>query len=490
MFPSPARRIVRPAPVAFALLPLAVLGALAPNPAQAAPTPDWAAAGDEAAEVLSRYLQVDTVNPDGHEDRAVAFMGNLLDKEGIPWTSYPFDIGRSSLVARLKATGTPTEPPLCLLSHTDVVPSEPQFWPADKPPLGGVIADGYVWGRGALDMKGMGVLELQTLIQLKRQGVALRRDVILLAVGDEEVDSGGVRELVRDHWAEIGCSQSINEGGLGLKDVLFDGQTLYGISVAEKGIAWVKMTASGPAGHGSRPDPVQAPHVLARAIHALEQYKPSIHWHWSLMELFKSVGQTQKGITRMVLASPGLTKLALKGRLTSDPATRAVLINTINLTNFAGGSSPNVVPTEASATLDCRLLPGTSPADMLATLRSLVPDPAIRFELLQGRDSNESPTADTLYQALAKHAVTTENGAIRADAVAGPILSVGFTDSLILRPVGVHAYGFVPFEIDLDEANTMHGHAERVSVVNIRNGLRILYSAVVEVSAIGGSGAG
>ncbi len=441
---------------------------------------DWNVAGDEAVGVLSRYLQVDTVNPDGHEDRAVEFLGAILDKEGIPWTEYTFRSGRSSLVARLKGTGQ--EAPICLVNHTDVVPSEPKFWPADAPPLGGVIKDGEVWGRGALDMKGMGILELQTLIELKRQGVPLKRDVIFVAVGDEEVDSGGMRDLVDHHWADIGCSQSVNEGGIGLKDLLFPNQTLYGVSVAEKGIAWVKMTATGPAGHGSRPDPVQAPHVLARAAWALEQYKPSIHWHWSLMELFKNVGTTQKGITRLVLSSPGLTKLALKARLTTNPATRAVMINTINLTNFAGGSSPNVVPTEASATLDCRLLPGTTPDQMMATLRTLVPDPAIRFELLQGRDANESPTDDSLYKALSTWAVTDATGAVRKDAVAGPVLSPGFTDSLLLRPLGVHAYGFVPFEVTLDDAGTMHGHNERVSIDNVRNGLRILYSAILDVS--------
>lgn len=455
--------------------------ALLSSPVRAAEV-DWSSAGDEAVDVLSQYLRVDTVNPDGHEDRAVEFLGAILDKEGIPWTEYTFRPGRSSLVARLKGTGQ--EPPICMINHTDVVPSEPEFWPADAAPLGGVIKDGAVWGRGALDMKGMGVLELQTLIELKRQGVPLRRDVIFIAVGDEEVDSGGMRDLVEHHWGEIGCSQSVNEGGIGLKDLLFPNQTLYGISVAEKGIAWVKMTATGPAGHGSRPDPIQAPHVLARAAYALEQYKASIHWHWSLMELFKNVGTTQKGLTRFILSSPGLTKLALKGRLAGNPTTRAVMIDTINLTNYSGGSSPNVVPTEASATLDCRLLPGTTPDEMMATLRSLVPDPAIRFELLQGRDANESPTDDSLYRALAAHAVTDASGAVRKDAVAGPVLSPGFTDSLLLRPLGVHAYGFVPFELTLDEAGTMHGHGERVSIENMRNGLRILYSSILDVSRI------
>lgn len=453
---------------------IGVLGA-----AMAAPI-DWDAAGSEAASVLSGYLQVDTVNPGGNEDRAVAFLGAALDREGIPWTSYPFAPGRASLVARLKGSGA--EPALCLVSHTDVVPSEPAYWPAGRPPLGGVVADGYVWGRGALDMKGMGAIELQTLILLKREGVPLRRDVVLLAVGDEEAESAGMLDVVAHHWAEIGCSQSVNEGGLGLKDLLFPGQTLYGISVAEKGVAWVRMTATGPAGHGSRPAPEQAPHVLARAAAALEAYAPRPTWHWSLLELFHAVGETRRGLTGLVLRSPTLTRLALRGRLMGDPATRAELIDTINLTGYSGGTAPNVVPTEASATLDCRLLPGTTPAAMMARLRALVPDPAVRFELLQGRDSNESPTDDSLYRALAHHAVLDASGAVRPDAAAGPVLSVGFTDSLILRPLGVHAYGFVPFAVTMEDAATMHGHGERVSLDNLRDGLRILYGAVREAA--------
>lgn len=440
---------------------------------------DWKAAGAEASEVLAGYLRVDTVNPPGNEAAGAAYLAAVLDGAGIPSETVDHGGGRASLIARLKGAGT--EPPLCLLSHLDVVPSEAQHWNPAHPPLGGVVADGYIWGRGALDMKGMGVLETMTLVWLKRQQVPLARDVILLAVADEEVDSIGMRALV-DRWSEIGCSQVVNEGGLGLKDVFFEGQTVYGISVAEKGLLWARMIATGPAGHGSRPDPRSAPAVLTRAVAKLEAWEQEPHVDPVLYDLLDAVGSGRKGIERMVLRSRFLARALVVPKLMAESGTRAAVTNTVNITGFGGGSSTNVVPTEAWATLDCRLLPGTSPEGMLAQLQAIVDDPAVRFEVEDTAEANFSTADDPLFRALARHAV-----AGRTDAVAGPLLSVGFTDSLLLRPLGVHAYGFVPFEITLDEAGTMHGHNERVSVQNVQDGLRILYGAIAEVATTPGS---
>lgn len=438
--------------------------------------PDWTAAGDEAARILSGYLQVDTRNPPGNETAGAQYLAAVLEKEGIPSRIVEFAPGRGSLIARLPGTGE--EKPLCLLSHIDVVPVEADKWPADKGGLSGAIADGYVWGRGALDMKGMGAIQLATMLQLKRQGVPLKRDVILLAVADEEVDGGGAKHLAEHHWGEIGCSQLVNEGGLGMRDLFFEGQTMFGISVAEKGVLWLRLTASGPAGHGSRPDPGQAAPTLVRALARLEAYSPRPSYHPALLELFHEIGETRRGVEAAVLKSPLLLRLLLRGRLMGNSATRAVLTDTINITNLAGGVSPNVVPGEVSAVLDCRLLPGTTPEAMLERVRGIVADPSIRIEVIHQMTSNESPTDDSLYRALAARAVEG-----RTDAAAGPVLSPGFTDSIYLRPLGVNAYGFVPFDVTLEEAETMHGHGERVSVANLRDGLRILYSAVVDVAA-------
>lgn len=442
---------------------------------------DWNAAGDEAARVLSAYLQVDTVNPPGNERAGAEFLARFLDAEGIPYFLHDHGPGRASLVARLAAQA-PEGPPICMLSHIDVVPSEPALWPEGIAPLSGAIRDGYVWGRGALDMKGMGVLELLTLAWLRREGAPLRRDVVLLAVADEEVDGIGIRALIAERWDEIGCAQVVNEGGLGLRGLLFEDQTVFGISVAEKGVWWANLVVDGPAGHGSRPDPEQAPPVLAAAMERVTRYRGRPSFHPSLYELFDAAGRQRGGFTGFVLRSPFLVRLLVRPRLMEQSTTRAAITDTINLTGFAAGVSPNVVPSQARATLDARLLPGTTPGEMQARVERLVDDDRVRVEVLHTFEANESPSDDALFRALAKHAVGD-----RPDAAAGPVLSVGFTDSIYLRPLGVRAYGFVPFEITVEEAARMHGHGERVSLENLREGLRILHGAIHEVATTPGT---
>ncbi len=438
--------------------------------------PDWALAGPETVQNLAAYLQVDTTNPPGNELRGAQFLADLLAKEGIPSQIDEFAPGRANLIARLPGSGQ--EKPLCLISHTDVVTAEPAFWEPGKGPLSGTIADGFVYGRGALDMKGMGMLEAMVLIQLKRQAVPLRRDVILLAVADEEVNSLGMQRVVDTMWDQIGCSHSVNEGGLGIQDLMFEGQTAWAISAAEKGVLWAKIIASGEPGHGSTPRPGQAPERLHAAIEALGKYKAKPNISVELYEFLRRVGVDRGGILKSLLASPGMVRSLLTGRLMGSPPTRAAITDTLNVTGYGGAHEPNVVPSEVWANLDCRLQPGTTPAQMLARLQDLTKDvPGIRFEVLSEKEANRSPWEDPFFDALAEAMTEGKPG-----QVAGPVLSVGFTDSLFLRPLGVHAYGIVPFSVTQEEMKGMHGHAERVSVENVENGLRKLYRAVLKVS--------
>jgi carboxypeptidase PM20D1 len=265
-----------------------------------------------------------------------------------------------------------------------------------------------------------------------------------------------------------------------LKDALFKNQTVFGISVAEKGVLWLRMTAHGEGGHGSTPMPDVAPRRLIRALDRLLKRAPKPRVHPSLLELFARVGQHRGGLSGFVLRRPVLVRNLVTGKLMARPGTRAALVDTVNITGLdTGGNQPNVVPSAASALLDCRLLPGTRPEQVIAELQALVGrDPNIRFEQMIYQPSLESPRDDPFYRALARHAV-----AGRSDAVAGPMLSIGFTDSLFARRKGVRSYGLIPFEITEKEAKTMHGRDERVSERNVREGLRILFSAVLEVSA-------
>jgi acetylornithine deacetylase/succinyl-diaminopimelate desuccinylase-like protein len=438
---------------------------------------DWDAAGKEAADVLSGYLKIETTNPPGNETDGATYLADVLKKEGIDSEILEFAPRRGSLVARLYGTGK--APPLCLLSHIDVVPAEAKHWPEDRQPYSGFIDDkGVVWGRGALDMKGMGIAELMTLIWLHRKGVELTRDIILLAVADEEVASGGILDLVEHHWGEIGCTEVVNEGGIGLKDLFFSGQTVFTISTGEKGILWLRMTAHGMPGHGSTPRPGQAPDRLLKAIAAIEKRRPGPNYHPSFFELLANIAENKGGAAGFVLARPPLVRLFLRGKLMDNPLTRAALTNTVNLTGLEGSISPNVVPSEAVAVLDCRLVPGTKPEDVLAEIKSLVgDDPSISYEIVSKKEANESPRDDPFFRALARNAV-----ADRKDAAAGPVISVGYTDSLAVRPLGVHAYGFVPFEVTREEAATMHGDNERVSTENLARAVRVLFASVLEVS--------
>lgn len=437
---------------------------------------NWTAARDEAAQLLSGYLQTDTVNPPGNETNGAKYLGAILEKEGIPYEIIEFAPNRGSLIARLD--GADQEPPLCLLSHTDVVTSEASLWPPDKQPLSGVIDEnGMIWGRGALDMKSLGLIETLTLVWLKRLNLPLKRDVILLAVADEEVDSQGMKHVIAERWDSIRCSQVVNEGGIGIKDLLFEGQTVYPISVGEKGTLWTKMIASGPAGHGSTPRPGYAPETLMAAVDALEKRKDRADIHPAMYEFLHRVGESKGGFTGMILKSKLLVNLLVKPSLMESPPTHATLTNTVHLTGFGGALSPNVVPAEVYANLDIRLLPGVTPEAMLAEVEHLTRKvDNLRFEVTHQSTGNDSTWEDPFFDALVNRAT-----AGRDDAVAGPIISPGFTDSILLRPLGVRAYGFMPFEITEEELATMHGHGERISVENLGNGLKILLGAVVDV---------
>jgi acetylornithine deacetylase/succinyl-diaminopimelate desuccinylase-like protein len=438
---------------------------------------DWSGAGKEAAEILSGYLRVETVNPPGNETLGANYLADVLRREGIDSEIVEFAPNRGSLIARIRGTGG--GPPICLLSHIDVVPAEAEHWPKDRQPFSGVIDDrGIVWGRGALDMKGMGIAELMSMIWLHRKNVPLTRDVVLLAVADEEVSSGGIRDLVEHHWSDIGCGVLVNEGGMGLKNLLFEGQTVFSISVGEKGVLWVRVVAHGKSGHGSTPRPGQAPDRLIQAILALEKRQASPKYHPSFFELLASVGENKGGISGFILERPTLVRMLLKQRFMDNPLTRAAITNTINLTGLEGSISPNVIPSESVAVLDCRLLPGTKPDEVLQEIKDLIgDDPSISYEIVSEKEANESPRDDPFYLALAKNAVRG-----RTDAAAGPVISVGYTDSLHVRPVGVHAYGFVPFEVTSEEAATMHGDSERVSTANLAQAVRVLFSSVIDVA--------
>lgn len=436
---------------------------------------DWPELGRQTARLLSDYLQVDTTNPPGNETAGALFLSDWLAARDIASEIWEYAPGRGSLVARVKGSGE--QPPLCLLSHIDVATAEPERWPEGKGPLSGTIdAEGRVWGRGALDMKGMGAMQAMLLVMAARSGVELNRDLILLAVADEEVDNLGIQHIA-SRWEEIGCSHVVNEGGVGIADMLFPGQTVFPISVGEKGVLWMRMTAEGEPGHGSVPLPDQAPERLARAALAVRDRPVKPSWDPALLELLAAIGEEEGGLSGAVLQRPALVKALVRGQLMGNPLTRAGLTDTAHVTGFEGAEQPNVVPSKVYGYIDSRLLPGTDPAQMKAELQALVGE-GVSLEVMQAMPASVSEwRGDPFYEALARRSV---EGLPRA--VAGPVVSVGFTDSIVLRPLGVRAYGLVPFVLTEAELRTMHGDGEYVRIDNLRRGLWVLWNAVLDVS--------
>jgi len=250
--------------------------------------------------------------------------------------------------------------------------------------------------------------------------------------------------------------------------------------VAEKGVLWVRIHAMGPAGHGSVAQENEAPETLRHVMHAIDKGKLRPRFSPVVFEMLNGVGRHKRGVIGGVLRSKGLVRWLVKPKFMTRGPTRAMITNTVHLTGMSGGNKPNVVPSTAWVQYDCRLLPGMDGDDHLAQLKHWTRHiKNITFEVLHNVPASESPIEDPVFAALARYAVED-----RPHAVAVPTLSVGFTDSLFARRRGAHAYGYVPFVVTVDEAQTMHGHNERVSLKNIQDGAKILFSTVVDVAGV------
>ncbi len=430
----------------------------------AEPVLDWDALTEEATELLSAYIRVDTVNPPGNETRACEFLGEILDREGIPYQLYDPGDNRATLVATIEGDGTRGKP-LILLNHTDVVPFEREHWSVD--PLGGEVRDGYIWGRGAADMKGMGVMELITFLLHQRHGLPLRRDLTFIAVADEEAGSvHGVEFLEREHREVLDCAYVINEGGRGSTQTLGVERPVMQIGVAEKIPFWLRLRTQGRPGHGSVPTADNAADRLVRALRRLQEWERPSAPSVELLAYFE--GLHAGGVLPDAPTAEVLDRLAAQ-----NPRLRALQTNTISVTTLQSGVKHNVIPAEATATLDCRLVPGADPDAFLEELRAVIDDPEVEVEVVLRTFGPASPIDSELYAVMTR--------AVRnagEDAVVVPWVSAGFTDSRVFRRLGYPAYGFVPMFVPPEEQGLSHGNDERVPIEGLRLGMQILHDTV------------
>lgn len=425
---------------------------------------DWDRLTEEATQLLSDYIRVDTVNPPGNETRACEWLGPILDREGIPYRLYDPGDNRATLVARLPGTGDRGRA-LVLLNHTDVVPFEAEHWSFD--PLSGEVRDGYVWGRGTSDMKGMGIIELMVFLLHKRLGLPLARDLVFMAVADEEAGSAfGVEFLARAHPELLECDYVINEGGSGTTEVFGVLRPVFSIGVAEKGPFWLRLSATGRPGHGSVPHDDNAADRLVRALQRIREWERPLMPSAEVMEYFHQLHRG--GVLREPITGELLQRLA-----TEHPRIHSVQTNSISLTALQAGVKHNVIPAAASATLDVRLVPGYDPDRFLTELRSIIDDDRILIEEVFRSSTPPSPLDTELYEVMTRAVKSAVE-----DAVIVPGVSTGFTDSRVFRRLGIPAYGFVPVLLDPEDVGRAHGNDERLSIDNLRLGTQILFEAV------------
>jgi acetylornithine deacetylase/succinyl-diaminopimelate desuccinylase-like protein len=425
---------------------------------------------EEAEAALVSYLRIDTSNPPGNETAGATFLQQLLVKEGIEARLVGADPRRQSLYARLVSGSN--EKALVLLHHIDVVPAVANEW--TKPPFAGLRSGGYIWGRGALDIKSLGIAELMAFIDLKRRHVPLRRDVIYLAVADEELGgSEGCGALLRQH-PELFTNAGfvLNEGGY--NETIVDHVTFWGIEVQAKVPLWLHITMKGSAGHAaSPPDDGGTLAKLVRTLDAIQRIPRPYRLTPAVARSFHEAGKTrpdERGDVLRGIAEP--LDVARLERVLS-PGYRALLHDTVAITRITGGSAINVLPTTASADVDIRLLPDEMPLPMVARIRETLPKGG-DLQILQAALPVPESTSDTeLFRVLKSVMTRAEPGSIVA-----PVVGAGTSDSRYFRARGIVAYGIPPFKVNYYDADTVHANDERIRARFFAEGVRVMRSIV------------
>jgi acetylornithine deacetylase/succinyl-diaminopimelate desuccinylase-like protein len=433
----------------------------------------------DAAATMSRYVQFDTTNPPGHEMLAAQWLCDQLKTRGITQDvtiHEPFH-GRGLLVAHIP--GAEPLKPLLLNHHIDVVAADPTQW--THPPFSGDVADGFVWGRGTLDTKNLGVVFLLALESLIKQGTKFRRPIIFLAVPDEETGgSQGMRWLVEHHLASLDPEWVWDEGSGGIKGV-FGPQLLFGVAVAEKQIQHLRLVATGEPGHGSMPHGNNANVTLLNALRRILDHPRPLHVNPTAAEMFRTIAATQKFPASVLLANlsnPLMLGLASK-RLAADKLTNALLRDTVSLNVLKGGYKVNVIPERAEAEIDCRLLPETDGAEFQRWLRERIADERVKIETIESsRPSGVAPFDSPLFKAIT-NAVKRHT----PDAGVFPLLMPGATDGRYFRERGYPAYGFGPVILERGDLSRPHGIDERISIDNLVLGINMARDIVSELCA-------
>jgi acetylornithine deacetylase/succinyl-diaminopimelate desuccinylase-like protein len=446
---------------------------------------NWSAIADETVHLLQGLIRLDTSNPPGNESIAASFIANILHENGVQPTVIETAPGRGNVIARLKGNGAAA--PLLLYSHTDVVPVEREHWSVD--PFGGLVQDGYVYGRGALDMKGIGAMQLAVFLTLARQMQTTptwlpQRDIILAATADEETDTDqGMGILVKRHPDLLRAEYGLSE--FGGYSMYASGKCFYPIQAAEKGTVWMRMRATGRPGHASVPLDDNAVVHLSRAVDKIAKARLPMHMSATarafISGLADGLGGAQGAGMRAILATGDQNGSPLLEHVVRDSGLvgelRAITHNTATPTGLIAGKKINVIPSYADALLDCRTVPGFGAAEMIVELRHALGNDSsnITFEVDSASVPLEFSTDTPLYRLISQTLHKNDPNSIPL-----PSILTGATDAVHVSELGAICYGFSPMKFRPGEhfSDMVHGHDERVAIDSLAWGVHTLYQVV------------
>jgi acetylornithine deacetylase/succinyl-diaminopimelate desuccinylase-like protein len=440
---------------------------------------DW---GQQQAEILRHFralIQIDTTNPPGNETKAVEYLKKVLEDEGIPTQTFALDPNRTNLVARLKGNGS--KKPLLIMAHTDTVGVQREKWPVD--PFGAVLKDGYVWGRGATDDKDKLVAVLMSMLLIKRSGAVLDRDLIFLAESGEEADPTGVgiRFMTEKHFEEIDAEFALSEG---------PGATIENgrvatvqITTTEKIPRSVRLIANGTSGHGSIPRLDDAVTHLSGAVQRVGTWQTPMRLNDTTRTYFEklaTISSPEKAARYKDLVNPQRTAAAQRYLAEFEPIHNSMLRTSVVPTVLKAGIGPNVIPSEAEASIDIRTLPDEDLPQFMAQMTKVIGDPAVKIEPLFATRPPAPPSRlDTeMYYAL-EHAANR----VYPGSTTLPTMLTASTDMAQLRAKGIQSYGIGPALTNDDFTNhAWHSDVERIPEASLYKFVEFTWNAVNEVA--------
>jgi acetylornithine deacetylase/succinyl-diaminopimelate desuccinylase-like protein len=444
--------------------------------------PDWDAVRAEAVAHLQAIIRINTVNPPGNEIEVARYFERVFAEAGIETHLLEPAPGRAAVVARLRGDGS--KRPVIIMGHMDVVGVEREHWSVD--PFGGEVKDGYLYGRGAIDDKGMLTANLMTMLLIKRHvldaGATLARDVVFVANSDEEAGGDwGMGWLIANHPELVRGEFALNEGG---RTRVVQGTPLYvAVQNTEKVSHVVRVVAHGPGGHASVPLGGNAVFRLGRALARIGAHREPVVLNGTTTRFFEALAKVWPDPVERRAMADVVSSSAVRARrgakvLASIPVLDAVLRAGVSAVLVGGGIRHNVIPTEVSATLNVRTLPGQPLEEVLERLTSAVDDPLVRLEVLErGEDAPASDFHSPMFAAIAE-SVRELNPAL---AVV-PYMSTGATDSARLRAWGMQAFGVLPFPMSQEDEDRMHGNDERIPLDSLHFGTRLIHGAVLRAA--------